>query len=100
MFAKQINDAIGVFGIDSMNVKRLKHTFASKTGQDFDTWFISEQELQQKQQEAMMAASAAGGEGVPSQKKPGQSTKAQLGNRVGPSIGSAIQNKAPQIAMK
>lgn len=40
LFAKQINDAILMFGVQSLNVKKLKHEFAKKTGQDFDTWFI------------------------------------------------------------
>lgn len=64
MFAKQINDAVTFFGPDSLNVKKLKHRFASLTGNDFDTWFISEQELQQKQQAAATAAAAGGGTGA------------------------------------
>lgn len=52
MFAKQIQDAAMFFGPDSLNVKKLKHKFASMTGNDFDTWFLGEQELQQKQQQA------------------------------------------------
>ncbi len=55
LFAKQIVDAQTFFGAESLNVKKLKHKFAAMTGQDFDTWFISEQELQQKQQQAQMA---------------------------------------------
>ncbi len=50
LFAKQINDATTFFGPDSLNVKKLKHRFAALTGNDFDTWFISQQELDQKQQ--------------------------------------------------
>ena len=50
LFAKQIQDATTFFGPQSMNVKKLKHKFASITGNDFDTWFLSEQELQQAQQ--------------------------------------------------
>lgn len=52
MFAKQIVDAQTFFGPDSLNVKKLKHKFAAATGNDFDTWFIGEQELAQKQQAA------------------------------------------------
>lgn len=64
MFAKQIQDAIAFFGPESMNVKKLKHRFASLTGNDFDTWFIGEQELQQKQQQmAQQAAAGAGAQG-------------------------------------
>ena len=53
IFAKQIGDAIATFGIDSMNVKKLKRKFANSTGTDFDTWFLTDQEIQQKQQELM-----------------------------------------------
>lgn len=56
MFSKQIQDAITMFGQDSLNVKKLKHKFAAKTGNDYDTWFISEQELQLKQQQTPPAA--------------------------------------------
>lgn len=63
MFAKQIGDAIAVFGPQALNVKKLKNKFAKVTGQDFDTWFISEQELQQKQQEAADAQMMADGGG-------------------------------------
>lgn len=50
VFAKQVQDAIQMFGPDSLNVKKLKHRFAVKTGEDFDTWFLNEQELLQAQQ--------------------------------------------------
>jgi hypothetical protein len=55
LFAKQIADATAFFGPDSLNVARLKHKFSALTGNDFDTWFISETEMQQKQQ-AVQAA--------------------------------------------
>lgn len=51
MFAKQIQDAIAMFGPQSLNVKKLKHRFAALTGNDFDTWFLNEQALQEAQQE-------------------------------------------------
>lgn len=60
LFAKQIVDAQTFFGPDSLNVKKLKHKFASVTGNDFDTWFISEQELEQKRQQAALAAAGQG----------------------------------------
>lgn len=63
MFAKQIQDATTFFGPDSLNVKKLKHRFASLTGNDFDTWFLNEQDLAQKQQQAQQAAAAQGGPG-------------------------------------
>lgn len=55
LFSKQIVDAQTFFGLDSLNVKKLKHKFAAMTGQDFDTWFINEQELQQNRQAAAQA---------------------------------------------
>lgn len=87
LFAKQIVDAQGFFGPDSLNVKKLKHKFAAMTGNDFDTWFLSEQELQQKQQ-AIAQAQAQSGE-VPGKKVAGQPTGAGAaspaipGNRMG-----------------
>lgn len=47
LFAKQVNDAILMFGVDSLNVKKLKHEFAKRTGQDFDTWFLDADEAMQ-----------------------------------------------------
>lgn len=89
IFAKQITDAQTFFGPESMNVKKLKHKFAQKTGMDFDTWFLNEQELQQKQREAA-AAPPADGSTPPSTsaKKP-----------AGPTIAGAAQGKAPGQAM-
>lgn len=90
MFAKQIQDASTFFGPDSLNVKKLKHKFANMTGQDFDTWFIKEQELQQNRQQAAQVAgqSAPAGAGIPGQ-KPG-------GN---PSIAGAVSGGLPASGM-
>lgn len=63
IFAKQLGDAIASFGIDSLNVKKLKYKFAKATGKDFDTWFISEQELQDKI--AANAGQVSGGGNAP-----------------------------------
>lgn len=76
MFAKQIQDAIMSFGAESLNAKRLKHRFAKKTGMDFDTWFLSEKEMQQKQ-DAMQ------------QTQPGQPGAAQPGQVPGKPVGGA-----------
>lgn len=93
MFAKQIQDAATFFGPDSLNVKKLKHKFAGMTGQDFDTWFISEQELQQKQQQAQAtaAASAGGAQGkpIPGQKPGGNPTIAGAASGALPAQGMA-----------
>lgn len=63
MFSKQVFDAQKMFGPESLQVKKLKRLFTKKTGNDFDTWFKSEDELQQdqqKMQQAQMQAAAAG----------------------------------------
>lgn len=87
IFAKQIVDAQTFFGPDSLNVKKLKHKFAAKTGEDFDTWFLGEQELAQKQQaaEAANAATTMAG-GAPS-------------SAPGAAVPSPV-NKAPAFQMK
>lgn len=85
MFAKQIMDAINFFGPESLNVKKLKYRFAKITGQDYDTWFISQQELQQKQQEMAQAQAVNGGS--PTSKPPAQ-----------PSIAGAVKGKVPQMS--
>lgn len=88
LFAKQIKDAQEFFGPDSMNVKKLKHKFASITGNDFDTWFIAEKELEQKQQEAAQQQNAQGNAmGV------GQQTPA------GPTIAGAASGANPMKKM-
>lgn len=90
MFAKQIQDAVAFFGPESLNVKKLKHRFSSLTGNDFDTWFISEQELQQKQQAAAAQGAdpnAPAAPGAPKGKAP-----ANL------SIAGAAQGKTPTLA--
>ena len=99
MFAKQINDAAGIFGPDSLNVQRLKYKFAAKTGEDFDNWFISEQELEQKRQQA---ATAEMGGNVPSEGR-GQSTKSMLANRTGtgiPTVAKTMKGAQPQVEMR
>lgn len=85
MFAKQVNDAIAMFGPESLNVKKLKHKFAAVTGNDFDTWFINDQELQQKQQQAAQAA-------APQQTTPGM-------NPQQPTMAGAIQGAPPAQRM-
>jgi hypothetical protein len=87
MFAKQIGDAQKFFGPDSMNVKKLKYRFAAITGNDFDTWFMGEEELKQKQQEMQQQQAAAGG-AIPGKPNPG-----------GPSIAGATGGANPAQAM-
>lgn len=90
LFAKQITDAQTFFGPDSMNAKKLKHRFAALTGNDFDTWFISQQELEQKQQQAAATAAASGG--APDAGGAPQSMQQ-------PSIAKAAAGAAPALKM-
>jgi hypothetical protein len=85
MFAKQINDAQTFFGPDSINVKRLKHRFASITGNDFDTFFVPEAELEQKRAQAAAAAAPA----TPA--APGATPPA-------PTMGNVATGAMPQVA--
>lgn len=61
VFAKQIQDAMMFFGPQSMNVKKLKHRFAQLTGNDFDTWFLNEQEMALQQAQNPQQSPAAPG---------------------------------------
>lgn len=88
MFAKQINDAATFFGPQSLNVKKLKRRFARITGQDYDTWFVSQQELDQANQQQAQPGSGPslpGAPGGPVSNSPG-----------GPSIGAVASGKVPQ----
>ena len=100
MFAKQIQDAINFFGPDALNVKKLKHKFAKMTGNDFDQWFLSQQEMAQKQQENAQADAQN-----PQQDEDGNPitpgsgvNPAMAGNR--PSIATAVKGKGPQIGAR
>ncbi len=61
LFAKQINDAILFFGQESINVKKLKHRFSALTGNDYDTWFLDQQELEAKQAQMQQQGQGQGG---------------------------------------
>lgn len=95
VFAKQITDAMQMFGPQSLNVKRLKHRFATLTGNDFDTWFVSEQELANNQalQAAQGGAPAPGASGGSPGALPGKPTGA------GPSIASAVAGGKPALQL-
>ncbi len=94
VFAKQIQDAALFFGPDSLNVKRLKHRFAALTGNNFDTWFVSEQELEMKR---AMAMSTEGGAPVDGAAAPGKIPGKPTGG--GPSIASAVSGGNPTQMM-
>lgn len=89
MFSKQINDATTFFGPQSLNVKKLKHKFASITGNDFDTWFLDEQAL--KQQAQTTEQNGQGTPGSPPQiNMPGKPTQAGA-------VSSTIRAGAPAM---
>lgn len=97
MFAKQIQDAATFFGPESLNVKKLKHKFASMTGNDFDTWFVSEQELQQAQQAASQAqGQTPGSQGGQTGPGPFSSPLAAGSAGAGPSNAGAVHGMTPQ----
>lgn len=99
LFAKQINDAAQFFGPDSLNTKKLKHRFASLTGNDFDTWFLKEKELEQKRQQAQQqiqggAPSAGAPPGViPGKTQGGQPTIAGAVSGANPMAGAGSMMK-------
>lgn len=99
MFAKQIQDASMFFGPQSLNVKKLKHKFAAKTGEDFDTWFLNASELAS----ANSAAPAPGGMPTPTP-QPGANNAAPPPGAPNPGGAGAssnnLQPKIPQFAMK
>lgn len=90
MFAKQLTDAQMMFGPQSLQAKKLKRLFAKKTGNDFDTWFKSEQELQQDQQNQPPQPA----QGQPQQ--PGQPVP--LGMTPKTTIGNAAKGAMPQMS--
>ncbi len=105
MFAKQIQDAIAMFGPQSLNVKKLKHRFASLTGNDFDTWFLNEQALQQAQMEgaangappATPGAKPAAGPGAPT---PSPTPQPQPNTATAPSAANLVNGRGPMAASK
>lgn len=93
VFAKQINDAITFFGPQSLQTKKLKNRFAKLTGMDFDTWFLSQQEIDQAAQKEQMAAAQNGAQ-------PGQGGGSGAGNIPGkPVAGMPTQAGASSGAL-
>lgn len=64
MFVSMITQAANLFGMDSLQVDKLKKQYAAVMGKPFDDIFLSQQELDMKRQQAeqaeMMAAIASG----------------------------------------
>lgn len=64
MYVQMITQAAQLFGMDSLQVAKLKKRYAAKMGEQFDDLFLDEQQLELKQmemQQAMVAEEAAGG---------------------------------------
>jgi len=59
MFVKMIADAANLFGMDSLQVGKLKKRYAAKFGEQFDSLFLGEQELEMNRMEAQQAEIAA-----------------------------------------
>lgn len=100
MFAKQMNDAVTLFGPESLNVKKLKYKFAKMTGEQFDTWFLNAQDLQKKQQEMQQQDMQNGGQDPNAPTPPGGAMGANpSGANARPSINNAVKGKGPQVGV-
>ena len=96
MFAKQVTDAQTMFGPQSLNVKKLKHEFAKRTGNDFDTWFLNEQALQQAEQDAQAKSATPGGPAAPAN----PANPAPAAKPAAPSPANLINGRGPMAATK
>lgn len=76
-FVSMITQAANLFGIDSLQVDRLKKRYAQVMGEVYDDLFLSPEEMQIKQQEAVAQATAIGPEdgAVPSPMQPDSKQK-------------------------
>lgn len=72
LFAKQINDSILFFGAQSLNVKKLKKKFSAITGNDYDTWFLGQQELDAQNAQMQGGQAVPGGPNMQPKSMPGQ----------------------------
>lgn len=55
MFINMITQAAQIFGMDSLQVSRLKKRYAQVMGESYDDLFMTDEEVQMKQQQALMA---------------------------------------------
>ncbi len=69
MFINKITQAANLFGMESLQVARLKKRYAQVMGESYDDLFLSDEELQMKQQQAQQAEQLAQENGV--KPKPG-----------------------------
>lgn len=60
IFVQNVREAAELFGPQSLNVEKLKQRYTAVIGEDFDTWFLSEIEVQN----SMMDAQGLGTGGV------------------------------------
>ncbi len=60
-FIQMISQAAQLFGMQSLKVQSLKQRYAQVMGEKFDDLFLSADEIQQQQQQAMMAGQDQGG---------------------------------------
>lgn len=108
VFAKQIQDAMTFFGPQSLNVKRLKHRFSILTGNDYDTWFLSEQEMALNNAmnpqppvgpdgKPMAGGPTPPGAGGPPNAMPGQMPGKPTG--AGPTIAGAVAGGNPALKL-
>lgn len=86
LFVAMITQAANIFGMDSMNVADLKQRYAAVMGEDFDTLFLNQQDLELKQQQAQQAAMAAQAPALdPSKSNPGQAGNDAMNTNLGKS---------------
>lgn len=71
MFVGMIQQAAGIFGMDSLAVANLKKQYAAVMGKSYDDIFLSDQDLQVKQQQAAQAQMEAEAAGAKPGEKPG-----------------------------
>lgn len=64
-FVTMISQAAQLFGMQSLKVQSLKQRYAQVMGEQFDTLFLTPEELEVQQQQALMAAATASGEAAP-----------------------------------
>ncbi len=70
MFIQMITQAANIFGMDSLQVSRLKKRYAQVMGESYDDLFMTDEEVQMKQQQAMQAAALGQGEDPNAVKSP------------------------------
>lgn len=78
IFVQNIREAQELFGPDSMNVEKLKQRYTAVIGEDFDTWFKSEQDMEQLRMEMQGAEMERKAEGMKPPMKPGMQARPSM----------------------